>query len=205
MRPPGPPREMYRTRVPTAARVPELAEGVGFEPTRGLATPGGFQDRCLQPLGHPSAPLCPCHAASSPLRHRMQGRHVGATSLGGHPESGANRGVKRTSNLTLSVGQRGNATDGDSGGADQSRPTQPRPARARAPSALRNGWHGSSRDETPLGRRRAHDHRTHDHVNVIMRTADDHVLVSTFVWTKPFVAAQPTLASADLGRWLPPP
>ena len=25
---------------------PELAEGVGFEPTRGLATPGGFQVRC---------------------------------------------------------------------------------------------------------------------------------------------------------------
>jgi hypothetical protein len=31
-----------------------LAEGVGFEPTRDLATPGGFQDRCLKPLGHPS-------------------------------------------------------------------------------------------------------------------------------------------------------
>ena len=34
-----------------------LAEGVGFEPTRDLATPGGFQDRCLKPLGHPSKPL----------------------------------------------------------------------------------------------------------------------------------------------------
>ena len=33
---------------------PFLAEGVGFEPTRDLATPGGFQDRCLKPLGHPS-------------------------------------------------------------------------------------------------------------------------------------------------------
>jgi hypothetical protein len=31
-----------------------LAEGVGFEPTRELAPPGGFQDRCLKPLGHPS-------------------------------------------------------------------------------------------------------------------------------------------------------
>ena len=31
-----------------------VAEGVGFEPTRDLATPGGFQDRCLKPLGHPS-------------------------------------------------------------------------------------------------------------------------------------------------------
>src|SRR5215469_4255205 len=31
-----------------------MAEGVGFEPTRDLATPGGFQDRCLKPLGHPS-------------------------------------------------------------------------------------------------------------------------------------------------------
>ena len=32
----------------------DVAEGVGFEPTRDLATPGGFQDRCLKPLGHPS-------------------------------------------------------------------------------------------------------------------------------------------------------
>jgi hypothetical protein len=31
-----------------------VAEGVGFEPTRELAPPGGFQDRCLKPLGHPS-------------------------------------------------------------------------------------------------------------------------------------------------------
>ncbi len=31
-----------------------LAEGVGFEPTREREPPGGFQDRCLQPLGHPS-------------------------------------------------------------------------------------------------------------------------------------------------------
>src|ERR1051326_2694593 len=31
-----------------------LAEGVGFEPTRALASPGAFQDRCLKPLGHPS-------------------------------------------------------------------------------------------------------------------------------------------------------
>src|SRR3954468_15782208 len=31
-----------------------LAEGVGFEPTRERKPPGGFQDRCLKPLGHPS-------------------------------------------------------------------------------------------------------------------------------------------------------
>jgi hypothetical protein len=31
-----------------------MAEGVGFEPTRGREPPGGFQDRCLKPLGHPS-------------------------------------------------------------------------------------------------------------------------------------------------------
>src|ERR1700724_3590853 len=31
-----------------------LAEGVGFEPTRKRKPPGGFQDRCLKPLGHPS-------------------------------------------------------------------------------------------------------------------------------------------------------
>ena len=31
-----------------------IAEGVGFEPTRERELPGGFQDRCLQPLGHPS-------------------------------------------------------------------------------------------------------------------------------------------------------
>src|SRR5262245_39581439 len=34
-----------------------MAEGVGFEPTRELAPPGGFQDRCLKPLGHPSVAL----------------------------------------------------------------------------------------------------------------------------------------------------
>ena len=31
-----------------------LAEGVGVEPTRERKPPGGFQDRCLKPLGHPS-------------------------------------------------------------------------------------------------------------------------------------------------------
>jgi hypothetical protein len=36
-----------RTRV-------DMAEGVGFEPTRERKPPGGFQDRCLKPLGHPS-------------------------------------------------------------------------------------------------------------------------------------------------------
>jgi hypothetical protein len=30
-----------------------MADGVGFEPTRGV-TPAGFQDRCFQPLSHPS-------------------------------------------------------------------------------------------------------------------------------------------------------
>jgi hypothetical protein len=33
-----------------------MAEGVGFEPTREREPPGGFQDRCLKPLGHPSLP-----------------------------------------------------------------------------------------------------------------------------------------------------
>ena len=32
-----------------------MAEGVGFEPTRERKPPGGFQDRCLKPLGHPSS------------------------------------------------------------------------------------------------------------------------------------------------------
>ena len=32
----------------------QMAEGVGFEPTRERKPPGGFQDRCLKPLGHPS-------------------------------------------------------------------------------------------------------------------------------------------------------
>src|SRR5262245_13746874 len=32
----------------------QMAEGVGFEPTREREPPGGFQDRCLKPLGHPS-------------------------------------------------------------------------------------------------------------------------------------------------------
>jgi hypothetical protein len=33
----------------------KMAEGVGFEPTRERKPPGGFQDRCLKPLGHPSS------------------------------------------------------------------------------------------------------------------------------------------------------
>jgi Uncharacterized protein conserved in bacteria (DUF2252) len=36
-----------------ASSVVKSAEGVGFEPTRAVH-PAGFQDRCLQPLGHPS-------------------------------------------------------------------------------------------------------------------------------------------------------
>ena len=32
---------------------PKVAEGVGFEPTVAINY-GGFQDRCLKPLGHPS-------------------------------------------------------------------------------------------------------------------------------------------------------
>ena len=32
-----------------------MAEGEGFEPPRDLSAPNGFQDRRLQPLGHPSA------------------------------------------------------------------------------------------------------------------------------------------------------
>src|SRR4051812_10399147 len=37
-----------------------LAEGVGFEPTRERKPPGGFQDRCLKPLGHPSNAVTKC-------------------------------------------------------------------------------------------------------------------------------------------------
>ena len=34
-----------------------LAEEVGFEPTVPVTRYGGFQDRCLKPLGHPSGML----------------------------------------------------------------------------------------------------------------------------------------------------
>src|SRR5208283_4717433 len=34
-----------------------MAEGVGFEPTRRVTPPAGFQDRFLKPLGHPSTPV----------------------------------------------------------------------------------------------------------------------------------------------------
>ncbi len=40
-----------------------LAEGVGFEPTR--LSPDGFQDRCLQPLGHPSRMESSRHCSGS--------------------------------------------------------------------------------------------------------------------------------------------
>ena len=35
----------------------EAAEGVGFEPTRRLTSPNGFQGRRIQPLCHPSEAL----------------------------------------------------------------------------------------------------------------------------------------------------
>ena len=35
----------------------QMAEGVGFEPTREREPPADFQDRCLKPLGHPSNAL----------------------------------------------------------------------------------------------------------------------------------------------------
>src|SRR5580704_12903498 len=44
-----------------------LAEGVGFEPTRERKPPGGFQDRCLKPLGHPSKSLQCLSKAQSAL------------------------------------------------------------------------------------------------------------------------------------------
>ena len=51
-----------------------LAEGVGFEPTRERKPPGGFQDRCLKPLGHPSNAETSCKMASrgkAVLRSRL--------------------------------------------------------------------------------------------------------------------------------------
>lgn len=39
----------------SAASGSMVAEGVGFEPTRPETRSGGFQDRCDQPLCHPSA------------------------------------------------------------------------------------------------------------------------------------------------------
>ena len=42
-----------------------LAEGVGFEPTRERKPPGGFQDRCLKPLGHPSNAVTKCRVRSA--------------------------------------------------------------------------------------------------------------------------------------------
>jgi hypothetical protein len=37
-------------------KTPGRAEGVGFEPTRSVTTPSGFQDRRHRPLGEPSRP-----------------------------------------------------------------------------------------------------------------------------------------------------
>ena len=41
-----------------------LAEGVGFEPTRDLSAPNGFQNRRLRPLGHPSEKRVPRFASA---------------------------------------------------------------------------------------------------------------------------------------------
>ena len=48
------PERSYEASIMNAhpALWPGVAEGVGFEPTR--LSPNGFQDRRLQPLGHPS-------------------------------------------------------------------------------------------------------------------------------------------------------
>jgi hypothetical protein len=47
---------------------------VGFEPTR-VVSPAGFQDRCLQPLGHPSGKLTP--SLFAPLaRHEVDELYV---------------------------------------------------------------------------------------------------------------------------------
>jgi hypothetical protein len=46
----------HYARLKTKIHVAQLAEGVGFEPTRERKPSAGFQDRCLKPLGHPSKP-----------------------------------------------------------------------------------------------------------------------------------------------------
>src|SRR5262249_32214747 len=51
-----------------------MAEGVGFEPTREREPPGGFQDRCLKPLGHPSRARVVSNGASRCSRQRGSGR-----------------------------------------------------------------------------------------------------------------------------------
>src|SRR5208283_2480709 len=55
-----------------------LAEGVGFEPTRRVTPPAGFQDRCLKPLGHPSTPV-----KSRPYRYPDR-EHFGNSWAFGH-------------------------------------------------------------------------------------------------------------------------
>ena len=45
----------YSHQVRPVLPCSDLAEGVGFEPTKTRQRLGGFQDRCLQPLGHPSS------------------------------------------------------------------------------------------------------------------------------------------------------
>src|SRR2546428_9955035 len=60
------PDQPLSRRLPSATRPPlrsDLAEGVGFEPTE--LSLSGFQERRLQPLGHPSAPCGTRRYASS--------------------------------------------------------------------------------------------------------------------------------------------
>src|SRR5262249_49483517 len=47
-----------RKKVVNSGVLALLAEGVGFEPTRERKPPAGFQDRCFQPLSHPSKGAC---------------------------------------------------------------------------------------------------------------------------------------------------
>ncbi len=59
------------------------AEGVGFEPTVRLTPHGGFQDRCLRPLGQPSEPHgTRGRAQATRGRHDVTGRPTPRSSAG---------------------------------------------------------------------------------------------------------------------------
>jgi hypothetical protein len=60
----------------------KMAEGVGFEPTREREPPGGFQDRCLKPLGHPS------RRSRRGLAEAIKGRKSASRLDHGPPTSG---------------------------------------------------------------------------------------------------------------------
>jgi hypothetical protein len=91
---------------------PLKAAGVGFEPTNEVAPVAGFQDRCLQPLGHPAGTLTvPADGSLSPSARRTSGAwetgcRSAADSLGRTRRPGRSRSARPGCDSSSRAGER---------------------------------------------------------------------------------------------------